>query len=420
MKRLCFLLIFALTQLACKLVSSIDVQATVATAIVQTQVAAASSTTQAIASQSVITTKIPTVPPPTALPTAEPVVLGGKEQVLLEIAKCSPKERGCDYQLVGIYLSDLQGAAPKKLADGASLLSLAPDGKFALVAQDDPETKQPVLFTLDIQDGSLTKITDSFQNRYRCNASRCGAVWLADANQVAYLGITKDLSGNMEVGIFLSKIDGSDTKQVGITAAGALPLFLYPSYDVNRLYWEKDAAGVLGGLAAVNIDGSNFKSYDDILAPVYSPSGTLVAYQKRINQLGYQTALFKSKPDWSDAVQIYLPQTNEYVDNVSWSPDGKRLVFDVNKCDPLCTARHYLWQTSAAELVELPSSIGYATKPGVWSPNNRYVLYISQDAQSGKHAVWAVNDETKSAQNILQGFQFSEEGAYIETIFALP
>ncbi len=397
--------------------SARQIKATVQAGIAQTQMAALSAAP---------TAALP-LPPPEHLPTvvapptqASPLSFGSSERLLLETVQCLPTgQTDCLRLAEGIYSASWKGEGLQKLIDKARLLSLSKNGKQALVARrgaDGAVGATEELLLLNLSDSSQTQISPVFASDFTCDAAHCGALWSADGSKILFVANVKDISSNrIEKHVFQAAADGTQPIQVTKSGTGVSALFLYFNTDSERVVWQQDNGGVSGGVVSTRLDGTQQTELAGMINPAFSPGGGMSAYLKQTNPLGYQTAFFVAGVDASNEIQLYTPQTSEFVHNAIWATDGNRLVVDVSRCVPECSSKHYLWQVAAPSLVELPAQVGYAARPPVWSPDNRYVLYVSTQPRG----LWAVDVQSAQAQPFLDALTLPE-GTEVERVLVVP
>ena len=408
MKRFPILLLFPLLLAACGS-SPEQLTATVMVAIAQTQTAAPPASPTP-------TAPLPTVTPlPSPTSTPAPISLGGSNQLLLGVAKCSPDgQGGCAYESLGIYLSNPDGTQQQQLLGNGDINGLSPDGSKVLVSKRSADGGQ-TLSVLTLADAKLYALGAIYENQYSCDRSHCGAIWLPDGQRIAFIATL-----NNEKNIFLVKADGSGMIQVTWPGSNSLPAYLYPSPSSDHIFWVKGSAAVVEGVLTARLDGAEQKQIEKIHDPAFSPNGAQVAYLKPTNDLGFQEGFFVSAADWTNETQVYAPKINESVDTYAWSPDGSRMVFSVSLCNPKCdTSKYYLWPTSGTGLVELPAVAGQSLSAPIWSSNGQNILLNTYNQASGQYSYQALNLDSLVLQPILEKFPLPE-GGYIESMWVKP
>ena len=416
MRKVLLLLIAASIFGACRLATSIEMKATVATRIAQTQTAVV----QQIASPTALSFAVlPTLMPPVQ-PTPEPLVLGGKEKVLLQISKCTPPEQpDCVVTPLGVYLAQADGSQQSTVADKAIFIGVDPQGEQCLIQPLTEGGVSTSLVVVSLQDQTQKTLTESYAADYPCDSNRCGAIWLKDGKRIGLILKQKNVNYLDEKNIYLIQSDSLEQKQLTQLGVDAPPMFLYQVNSAEFIYWEKDDQGIMGGTFSVSIDGGKIAEIPLGVEKAFSPAGNLVAFQKKVNDLGYQTALIVAKLDGSEEKAIYTPQEGDELKDYVWSPDGTQLVFDVSRCNPDCVPKRYLWKAGDEQPKELSLPAGILLRAPVWSPNGKFLLFITYDVQGKKYNYWASQVESGQWQPMLTQLNLPL-GVFVDSIAVLP
>lgn len=416
-KALLFLLTGGLVW-ACRVSSFVpaEMKATVVAGIAHTQTAVVALKSSPTALPFAV---IPT-PVATPEPTPEPLVLGGKEKLLLQVSKCVPAENpNCEINPLGVYLAQPDGSQQETVADKAVLLGVDLRGEQCLIRPITEDGFSSALVVVQLQDQTKKTISESFTTDYPCDVNRCGAVWLGDGKRVAFIMKAKNANFLDEKNIYLIQNDGTDQKQLTRLGVDSPPMFLYKTHTEERIFWEKDDQGIMGGTFSIKIDGAEGSALDLGLEVAFSPNGEQAAFQKKANELGYLTSLVAAKWDGSDEKTVFTSQEGDAVSHYVWSGDGKWLVFDVTRCSPDCVTKRYLWQSGMEQPRELSLPDGVLLHAPSWSPNGKFLLFVTYDPQERKYQYWASHIESGQFQPILSQLNLPL-GVFVESITALP
>lgn len=185
-----------------------------------------------------------------------------------------------------IYLADASGGSIRRLtlADGISHDEpfWSPDGQYIAYVSD--EFGNPDIFVIHVASGDVIRLTDS-QDDERSPS------WSPDGQQIAYLRATD----------FVSKI------------------WLMDNNGAN-------ARRLIDDIAAVN---------DDFVAPAWSPDGSKLAFGVNIydeNNGSSSTEIYLFDMESRDS-RIVTTLIEEYIESMTWSPDGVELLYVSEKYD---------------------------------------------------------------------------------------
>ncbi len=300
-------------------------------------------------------------PSPTPTPIPSPTPLGGSGKIILTTTLCTSHTIGypdCDPQAV--ILVDLDTGAKQELAGtGYRFRALSPDGKSILISRDS------LLYIQDLSGGEPVLLSSIFiENR----AGIYGlATWLPDNRHIAFIGRQESWFD-----VYMMNLDGTDVKR--ITEPGSKAYQIYPSNDLAAVYWEKaidtGSAITTWGSWITNLDGSNQHRLE-IYKPVFPKTGNRMAYQK------YPEGLFVSGLDGSNPLNVFPLSGDGFFWELSMSPSGNRLFFNVcadKSCDPM---PYYLASSDGKSVREL--SIDFTTYHAWWSPDEQKILLVDSN-----------------------------------------
>jgi Tol biopolymer transport system component len=120
----------------------------------------------------------------------------------------------------------------------------------------------------------------------------------------------------------------------------------------------------------------------------WSPSGNRIAFQGREREMGdYNLYLYDSD---TKVTSVLVSGGIQQVDSVSWAPDGKQIVYQAG-------------QNDIAVVDLIGRSITRLDKGWYpsWSPNGRYISYITAEGRSPSHVLY--DTTTKQKRPILAG-----------------
>ena len=139
----------------------------------------------------------------------------------------------------------------------------------------------------------------------------------------------------------------------------------------NPVWITGEVTGVWD-LYAMATNGDDIVQLTDTVAsddqPVWSPDGTLVAFQ---TQGDYGTQIFLIKPDGTDLTQLTYSSGNNW--SPAWSPDGTLLAFSSDRTGDW---EIYTMTADGTDLTQITHSPSTDVEP-VWSPDGTTILFAS-------------------------------------------
>ncbi len=342
-------------------------------------------------------TSVPTpladLPSPTPAPTesVDRLVFNHSSQALFgENANSSGEWRA--YQ--NVFVANLDGTNVTALKDGPDevneLVSFSPDGRKVMIfahpqwiplegQHTTPESEQyGDLYVMNVDGSNVVRLSGSFRKSYNPTA-----YWLADRERIVFIAVNE-----AGPGVFIINADG--TGRVQLSGPDARPLWLMPSPDEMRIYWQggmMDGDNILpGGYGWTAMDGSETQPIWENLGVAnvaLSPVGDRIAYTRDGCGAGGEpvcVSLFVADVDGTNAIQRDWESTPQ---NFYWSPDGTYLLVDVCvKTDAGYGQLFYLWSPSDSSVVQLPAGIEVWSSDGwpvgpppQWSPDGRRILF---------------------------------------------
>jgi len=317
----------------------------------------------------------PTVTPtaPAATPVAQPTAvlpvaltpgsLAGKLVFTVE------QRSGSQTSYQGIYAFDPQTfQRTQVIGAGFKLQAAAEDGQALLVNHDTD------LYQVALDGSSPTLLTHTFYP-----AGQQGAAWLAEGQTLAVID-----SRDGSPALWQVDLGAADT-WTRLTPAQSSPVELYISPDATHLYWGQGPCSPEGCAApppvwVSTLDGAPPQELADVRSPAFSPAGNYFAYTRSDAQ--NKSSLFVARLDRKTDRKVDLGGTaaDYRLLNYAWSPDGKQLALQILQRDSYTGAwekiRNVLLGLPAYGTRELPSTSGL--EPQVtWSPDGRRLLLTS-------------------------------------------
>ncbi len=295
---------------------------------------------------------------------------------------------------VNVFVANLDGTNLIALKDGPDevnqLVGFSPDGRRVLIfshpqwippegQHTTPESEQyGDLYVMNVDGSNVVRLSGSFRKSYNPTA-----YWLADRERIVFIAVNE-----AGPGVFIINADG--TGRVQLSGPDARPLWLMPSPDETRIYWQggmMDGDNILpGGYGWTAMDGSETQPIWENLGVAnvaLSPVGDRIAYTRDGCGAGVEpvcVSLFVADIDGTNAIQRDWEGTPQ---NFYWSPDGTYLLVDMFvKTDAGYGQTFYLWSPTDSTMVKLPAGIevwsaeGWPVGPSPhWSPDGRRILF---------------------------------------------
>ena len=170
--------------------------------------------------------------------------------------------------------------------------------------------------------------------------------------------------------------------------------------------WSPDGARLLfddnADIWEVRPDGSALRKLEGLpwLAggPAWSPDGRMIAFtaMHSVSEGFLRRALFVMRADGTELRRVAL-DINGVISHASWSPDGKRLVFesDVGQAE----IRNDLWVLTVANdsVARLTSTPQLETQPA-WSPDGERIVFARRSGAWPQHVFTMRSDGTDVRQ----------------------
>ena len=171
---------------------------------------------------------------------------------------------------------------------------------------------------LSLADATITKLTTNGK-----------ATWAAispDGKYVAH--IQRD---GVETSIYLRQVATQSNVRIVAPDENAFLQDLYFSPDGNYIYYNSFGPDALHRslFRVPTLGGESRKVKEDLFRVIsFSPDGAQFAFSRRVGDL-FQ--LLTSNADGSDEQKLLETNPKEGLDNIAWSPDGKKIVYEIFK-----------------------------------------------------------------------------------------
>jgi len=243
-----------------------------------------------------------------------------------------------------------------------------PDGKSILfyTYRHDPEGAE--LYTVSLDDGSLTRLTDTYHNEWWSDPSA--------GNGIIYVS-SDEARGERFGGSDIVELDLStgSTRQVSAEADhGVFNIQPDLSPDGKQLLYSQDYIGpkVNAEIALVDLESGETRNLTNSPAidrsGKWSPDGSRIVFASDRNG---SFDLYTMAPDGSDIQQITDALSNEA--NPEWSPDGRHVVYE---SDASGVHQLFVLDLGTGQSERITSSDARDVLPA-WSPDGAWIAFTS-------------------------------------------
>jgi hypothetical protein len=277
----------------------------------------------------------------------------------------------------GIFLFEIQtGEMVQVLDEDYSLQEISPDGQMMLVNQDTN------LYISPLNGYAPQLISDNFffwgeRNVY----------WMKDGETIISI-----LGEGTNTDIWKYQLSGGLWTR--ITDEAFNPIQLYPSVDVDRVYWEAGSCSGFGacqgeGVMITDVDSGSTEPMDGVIKPAFSPDDFHFAFMDpRYSYDAQQNMNFNlvienlEKRLLTRRLIVFPPasgyQTRNQLEDYYWSPDGSQIMIFVDKYssyfETTLEYHAFVFTLSNGFLKEYDEFIGI--KPmASWAPDSQHLLF---------------------------------------------
>jgi hypothetical protein len=340
----------------------------------------------------------PTLLPPATqavLPTTQPLCNTNPTCVAFGLAE----NVDGDIQYQGVYWFDLStGKMARGAPAGFNLQSISPDGKSWLI------NKGSQLLITPLHGGSQVTISNQF-----FYLSKQSAYWMADGKSIAWIGSNKGKTS-------LEVYDVASALSKTLSSADDRPIGLFPSPDLQGIYWQEGACPTLGvcnpeHTRYTGLDGKAGQGLENVINPVISPDGQSFAFMDPMYDFAYLSGLFNDT-QIIENIQARLPsrrlivfpaargyEVRPRLVNYAWSPDNTKLLsivddhsfyYETSQMLHIYVTYLNLKNTPLVQYLQDKRLAGMDPQT-VWSPDGKQVLVTLADKVKNPNFNYRVN-----------------------------
>lgn len=230
----------------------------------------------------------------------------------------------------------------------------------------------------------------------------------ADAPPPQGLLVFTDILPDGSQELFTSAPDGGDRRSLtAIDGVSAFDARWAPGSDrlvyVVKTAEQNNSIRVLDRRAGQDIViTEGFEDYD----PAWSPDGTEVVF---VRHVGFQGAIQVSTLSVATVGRsgvrdlLLLDGGSRYLRNPAWSPDGRRIAFEVRQAAG--GADIYLLRLVDGSIERLDTPAGWDDVEPAWSPTGRYLAFASgpgrEATDRSRHALWLTDLQAGSMGSLM-------------------
>ena len=287
-------------------------------------------------------------------------------------------------------LTGLRCPTPTGLCDVLEYMLASPDGKQVAISLNVDEDKKSEIYLINIENGAQTNLTKKL-------GSVDAFAWSPDGKQIALVAeqdvIVLDASRALSTNnIYIMNADDTQVRRLTIDNTTSQYSKLSWSPDGKKLAFGMKSELSSGGFFSVGIhlmsisDGklTALTRPSGIVAgdPIWSLDGRHILYDAGTasNNLNVMNA------DGTDQIAL-TTNALSWLEDASWSPDGKKIVFSALQFQAPCSKCSYIYVVNAdgTNLIDLSKgSLSHDTEPS-WSPDGKYIVFASKQNSSESH-----------------------------------
>ena len=315
-----------------------------------------------------------------------------------------------------LFVAQSDGSQPRKLASAPGKVykpAWSPDGRRIRFTAGEEQRHSQALWEVSVEEGRphplfprLKDPSDDCCGKWTSDGryfifARLGQIWaLAEPRGLRRVSRTpvQLTSGATPFGEAIPSKDGKRLFAVGMASRGELVAFdarsrrfvpLLPGTSADFVAFSKDGQWIAyvtfpdGALWRSRADGSDRlqltqpSEYSYSAGPCWSPDGSELLFA--LTKPGQPPRIYRI-PSRGGQPQVLLPELNQVNADPTWSPDGKRICFGgaSGAAARLPAPNIHILDLETHAVTGVPDSNGYFSPR--WSPDGRYLAALSLDS----------------------------------------
>jgi hypothetical protein len=305
----------------------------------------------------------------TLTPSPTPTPFGGGGQLIVQCYRGDSP----DTSISGIYSYNISTQLTNLILDNYILAGTSTDGSKLLVSPMGKFHSLGELYLLNLDGSDPVLISKNF-------GVGGNAYWFSDSNIIVF----RAKNGSL----FQLYTRGQDGTMEQITKSTYGVGGFLPVMSNGGIYWIEDDDYRSYGWRWTNIEGTETKKFQNWIHLTISPNGEYIAYDywyQPIPGRGLVTEFYISKTDGSNPIKLDI---SEIVKNPSkdsppfiigslWFPDSQRILFTILLHNSVGDTQRYLILSTSGELLREINMVEYYIDNGSWSPDGRQYVFIT-------------------------------------------